>query len=219
MSYKNLFISLASAIGLSACSGSSDLPGSYIASEDGAAFMVQITSVEKGQLKGTLAAVVVDESGKTSAGTRPLSGTVEGDALNLSVENGDGLTVVTGAVEGDGLRLTFFSKGSSSQLKFTKSDASRFDELANATRRTAAEKVQEVENAAATKDRIEQRTKTQKSIDSLADDVFAKVRQVQEMSQKFDVVIKGYGAAQNDSAKMMKAKSSTNSASPEGQYR
>lgn len=204
---------------LVACSSTSGKLGSYIASDDDAAFMVQITSMENGQIKGSMSVVMADASGKTTAATRPISGTIEGNALNLSVENGTGLSLVTGTIEDDGLKLTFFAKGNSSQLKFTKSEASKFDELANATRHRAAEKGQEIESAAATKERIEQRVKVQKSIDRLADTVLAKAQEVQEKVRKIDVVIAEYGVAHNRAGKMQGAKAAIGSASPEAEYR
>lgn len=219
MSYKKFLFSLATFTMLVACSSTSGKLGSYIASEDDAAFMVQITSMENGQVKGSMSVVMADESGKTTAATRPMSGTIEGNALNLSVENGTSISLVTGTIEDDGLRLTFFAKGNSSQFKFAKSDASKFDELANATRHRAAQKGQEIESAAATKDRIEQRAKIQKSIDHLADAVFSKTQEVQEKVRKIDVVIAAYGAAHNRARKMQGAKAAIGSASPEAEYR
>jgi hypothetical protein len=219
VSYKKLLISLATVTMLVACSSTSGKLGSYIASDDDAAFMVQITSMENGQVKGSMSVVMADESGKTTAATRPMSGTIEGNALNLSVENGTGLSLATGTIEDDSLRLTFFAKGNSSQLKFAKSDASKFDELANATRHRAAEKGQEIESAAATKGRIEQRAKIQKSIDRLADAVFSKTQEVQEKVRKIDVVIAGYGSAHNRAEKMQGAKATIGSASPDAEYR
>lgn len=219
MSYKNLAISFLSVAALAACSSGSDKVGSYVASSDEAVLMVQISSVDKGQVKGAFSVVMVDENGKTTAATRPMSGTIEGNALNLSVENGTGLSIVTGSVEDDGLRLTFFGKGNSSQMMFAKSDASQFDKLANATRLYAVSKQQENENVAATGARIEQRSKIQKSIDRLTDSVFAKAHEVQEKGRKLNVVIAGYGAANTRSAKMQGARAATGSTSPEAEYR
>ena len=181
--------------------------------------MVQISSVDQGQVKGAFSVVMVDENGKTTAATRPMSGTIEGNALNLSVENGTGLSIVTGSVEDDGLRLTFFGKGNSSQMMFAKSDASQFDKLANATRLYAVSKHQENENVAAISARIEQRSKIQKSIDRLTDSVFAKAQEVQEKGRKLNVVIAGYGAANTRSAKMQGARAAIGSTSPEAEYR
>ncbi len=219
MSYKNLAISVLSVAALAACSSGSDKVGSYVASSDEAALMVQISSVDKGQVKGAFSVVMVDENGKTTAATRPMSGTIEGNALNLSVENGTGLSIVTGSVEDDGLRLTFFGKGNSSQMMFAKSDASQFDKLANATRLYAVSKQQENENVAATGARIEQRSKIQKSIDRLTESVFAKAQEVQEKGRKLDFVIAGYSAANTRSAKMQGTRAAIGSTSPEAGYR
>ncbi|RJF85542.1 hypothetical protein D3876_16585 [Sphingomonas cavernae] len=193
--------------------------GSYIASDDDAAFMVQITTIDDGRVNGSVSVVTSDENGKTKAVTRPMSGTIEGNALNLSVENGTGLSLVTGAVEGDNLRLTFFANGNSTQLNFAKRDAGKFEELANAKRHRAAEKQQEIETAAAVQDRVEQRAKIQKSIDRLADAVFTKAQEVQEKSRKMDVVIAGYRTAHDRAGRMQTAKRDMNLGSPESQYR
>ncbi len=204
---------------LAACSSESAKLGSYIATDDDTAFMVQIASIEDGRVNGSVSMVTADENGKTTAVTRPMSGTIEGKALNLSVENGTGLSLVTGTVQGENLRLTFFADGHSSQLILAKSDAEKFEQLANAKRHRAAEKQQGIETAAAMKDRVEQRSKTQKSIDQLADTVFEKTREAQEKSAKIDNVIAGYRTASDRVTKMHLAKRREDNGSPESEYR
>lgn len=147
-----------------------------------------------------------------------MSGTIEGGALNLSVENGTGLSLVTGNIDGDNLRLTFFGDGNSKQVTFTKSDAAKFTELANDKRHRAAENKQEIETAAAMKDRVEQRGKTQRSIDQLADSIFVKSQEVQEKSKKIEIVISGYRVAEERAGKMRSARQRTGTGSP-GEYR
>lgn len=204
---------------LAACSSQPAGVGSYVMSDTDTAMMVQITSIEDGRVNGTVSAVVSGEDGKTGAVTRTFSGTLEGKALNLSVENGNGLSLVTGMLEGDKLKLTFFGNGSSNQLIFAKSDASEFDKLVGSTRVRAAEKQQEIETAAAQKERMEQRSKTQKSIDDLADKLFAKAQELQQKTKKLDTVIAGYQSARNRVGKMQVAKRGIDASSYDGSYR
>lgn len=204
---------------LAGCSTKPEGIGSYVASDADTAMMVQITSIDEGRVNGTMSVVVADENGKTSAVTRPLSGTLEDNALNLSVENGTGLSLVTGMMEGEKLRLTFFGKGDSSQIVFAKSNAAEFDKLVGATRHRSAEKQQEIETAAAQKDRMEQRSKTQKSIDDLADKLFAKAQELQEKSKKIDIVIASYRSARDRIGKMQTAKRGIDTGADDGSYR
>lgn len=204
---------------LAGCSGQSAKIGSYVASDDDTAFMVQIASIKDGQVSGTVSVVTADNQGKTLAATRPMTGSIEGNALNLSVENGTGLSLVTGAVEGDALRLTFFANGNSSQLTFAKSDAGKFEQLASAKRHRAAEKQQEIETVAAVKDRVEQRGKIQRSIDQMADATFAKAGEVGEKSKKLEVVIAGYRVAHDRAGQMQTAKGRLNTETSDGAYR
>ena len=203
---------------LAACSSQPAGVGSYVMSDTDTAMMVQITSIEDGRVNGTVSAVVSGEDGKTGAVTRTFSGTLEGKALNLSVENGNGLSLITGMLEGDNLKLTFFGNGSSNQLIFAKSDASEFDKLVGSTRVRAAEKQQEIETAAAQKERMEQRSKTQKSIDDLADKLFAKAQELQQKTKKLDTVIAGYQSARNRVGKMQVAKRGIDATSYDGSY-
>lgn len=219
MSFRKLPISWVAIAMLAACSGESAKLGSYITSDDDTAFMVQIASIEDGRVNGSVSMVTADENGKTTAVTRPLTGTIEGKALNLSVENGTGLSLVTGMVQGDNLRLTFFADGNSTQMNLAKSDAGKFEQLANAKRHRAAEKQQGIETAAAMKNRVEQRSKTQKSIDQLADTVFDKTREVQEKSRKIEDVLTGYRAAYDRVSRMQLAKRRQDNGSPEAEYR
>lgn len=219
VSYMKWAVSWIAMAMLAGCSAGSGRLGSYIASDDDAALMVQITSNEDGRVSGSVSVVMADANGKTTAATRPMSGTIEGDAVNLSVENGTGLSLVTGAFDGENMRLTFFGNGNSSQLNFTKSDAGKFEELANARRHRAAEKQQEIETAAAMKDRMEQRAKRQKSIDWLANDIFRKAQEIQDKSKKVDVVIAEYRVAYERAAKMQTAKRSINNGSADAAYR
>lgn len=92
VAYRKLVISLVAIAMLAGCSRGSAKLGSYIASDDDTAFMVQIASIEDGRVSGSVSVVTSDDNGKTTAVTRPMSGTIEGDALNLSVENGTGLS-------------------------------------------------------------------------------------------------------------------------------
>lgn len=219
MSYRKLIVVGTVAGFLISCAGESASVGSYIASDDDTAFMVQITSIEEGRVYGTMSYISAEDDGKTEAIRRPMSGTIEGRALNLSVENGSGVSLVTGIVDGDKLQITFFADGSSNQLTFTRSEASKFPELANAMRRRTAEKQQEIETAAARKERMEQRSKIQKSIDQLADGVFAKAQEVQEKSKKIEVVIAAYRVGQERTGKMQNAKRRIDSSSSDGAYR
>ena len=204
---------------LAACSAQSNAVGSYVASDAGGALMVQITSVQDGQVSGTISLVGAADDGSNVAGSRHFSGTIEGKALNLSIENGTGVSLATGELEGDTLSLTLFANGNSSQFTLAKSDAEKFAELANASRVRAAEKKQDIEGEAALKDRVEQRSETQHSIDQLADSVFAKAGEVAKKSRKIGVVIAGYGAARDRTNRMRSAKSKINADSSEGSYR
>ncbi len=204
---------------LAGCSNQPDGAGSYVASDADSAMMVQITSIEDGRVSGTMSVVIADENGKTSAVTRPLSGTLEGNALNLSVENGTGLSLVTGMMEGEKLRLTFFGSGDSSQIIFAKSNAAEFDKLVGATRHRSAEKKQEIETATAQKERMEQRSKTQKTIEDLADKLFAKAQELQEKSKKIDIVIASYRSARDRLGKMQTAKRGIDTNADDGSYR
>ncbi len=180
--------------------------------------MVQITSADEGKISGTVSIVGAVQDGKNIAGARPFSGTIDGKAINLSIENGTGVSLATGAIEGDKLRLTWFANGSSTQATFEKSDAARFGELADASRTRAAEKRQDIESLAAAKDRTQRRSETQKSIEKLADKVFSKANELSEKSRKIDVLIAGYQAARNRTAKMKTAIQHINAKSPEGSY-
>jgi chromosome segregation ATPase len=91
--------------------------------------------------------------------------------------------------------------------------------LANANRIRAAEKKQEIESAAALDDRVEQRAKTQRSIDQLADSAFAKASEVWEKSRKVEVVIAGYRAGRDRTGRMQSAKRGIDAESNEGSYR
>jgi hypothetical protein len=204
---------------VAACAGKADGIGSYITSDDDAAFMVQIASIEAGHVTGKVSVITSDENGKITAVTRSMSGTIEGDALNLTIENGTGLSVVTGKMDGDNLHLTFFGDGTSSQLTFAKSDVSEFEELAQSKRVRAAEKTHEIESAAALKIRIEQRGKTQRSIDRFADDLFGKAEDAQDRYHGIESVIAGYRVAKARAGKMQSAKRTLNAESQEGSYR
>lgn len=204
---------------LAGCSSGADKLGSYIISDDDSVLLVQITSNEEGKISGSMSAVTADANGKTTAVTKSLSGTIEGDAVNLSVENGKGLSLVTGTFDGENMRLTFFGDGNSSQMNFIKSDAGKFEELANARRHRAAEKQREIEVAAAMKDRMEQRAKRQQSIDWLTNDIFKKAQEIQDKSKKTDVVIAGYRVVYERVAKMQAAKKSINNGSSDAVYR
>lgn len=205
---------------LAACSSHPDAMGTYVTSaKDDLAMMVQVTSDHDGQISGTVSVVTADGEGKNIAGTRSFNGTVEGKALNLQIENGTGVTLATGKLDGNNLRLTVFGNGESSQIMLTKGDAEKFDELANASRVRAAETKQEIASDAAFKDQIEQRSKTQRSIDQLADAMLAKAGEVLEKSRKMEVVISGYRAANERTAKMQNAKRSFDPNSDAGSYR
>lgn len=204
---------------LAGCNSQPAGVGSYIYSDTDGALMVQITSIENGRVNGSWSVVAAEDSGKTQAVTRPLSGTIEGNTLNLTVENGTGLSLVTGAIDGDDLRLTIFANGSSTQATLTKSDASKFEELANAERYRAAEKLKEVETAAASKDRIKQRSKIQDSIDQLADSMFEKAQKVHEDSKKTDIVIAEYRVGYSRVGKMRNAKQKFDADSGDDAYR
>lgn len=200
-------------------SGSGDSVGSYVTSDNDAAIMVQIASLHDGQVSGTISLVGAQADGKNVAGTRPFTGTIEGKALNLSIENGTGVSLATGTLEGSTLRLTLFANGNSTQLMLAKSDAEKFDQLANATRVRAAEKKQDIESVAASKDRTQRRSETQRSINQLADREFAKAGELLEKSRRIDVLIAGYRAARDRTAKMQSTKHSINANSSEGSYR
>jgi len=204
---------------LAGCSNQPDAMGSYVASDADGAMMVQFTSVHDGQVGGTISLVAANDDGKSLAGARPFSGTIEGKALNLSVENGTGVSMATGTLDGDTLRLTLFGNGNSTQFVLAKSDAEKFNELVNANRIRAAEKRQETESAAALNDHMDRRSKTQRSIDQLADSVFAKAGEVTEKSRRIDVVIAGYQAARDRTGRMQRAKSNIDTDSSEGSYR
>ena len=215
---KNIATAVAAGL-LAACSAQSNPIGSYVASDADAALMVQITSIHDGQVNGIISLVGAADDGKNIAGTRHFTGTIEGKALNLSVENGTGVNLATGELDGDTLTLTLFANGHSSQFSFAKSDAENFARLANASRVRAAEKKQDVESEAALKDRVDQRSKTQRTIDQLADRSFAKADGVSEKTRKIDVVIAGYRTATDRTAKMQSAKRNIDSGSSEGSYR
>lgn len=204
---------------LAGCSTQPDAMESYVASDTDGAIMVQFTSVHDGQVSGTISLVAANDEGKNLAGARPFSGTIEGKALNLSIENGTGASMATGTLDGDTLRLTLFGNGNSTQFTLAKSDAEKFNELVSASRIRAAEKRQEAEGIAALKDRMARRSKTQRSIDQLADSVFAKAGEVTEKSRKIDVVIAGYRAARDRTGGMQRARSNIDAESSEGSYR
>lgn len=208
-----------SAAVLSACSAQPAGVGSYIASDPDYAMMIQITSNDAGRVNGSLSVVASDENGKTHAVARPFSGTLEKDALNLSIENGQGVSLATGILDGKNLKLTFFNNGGSNQIAFVKKDASEFDKLVGNTRVRSAEKQQEIETAAAQRDRMAQRSKTQKSIDEFTDRVLAKASELRDKTKKLDVVIAGYQAAGSRIGKMQAAKRNLNANSDEGAYR
>ncbi len=218
MSYRMLTLSFLVAPLLAGCAIGSHAEGSYIASDADTAFMVQIASVADGKVTGTASVVASDKDGKTTAGTRPMSGTIEGNALNLSVENGTGLSLVTGTIDGDTLHLTFFGNGGSTRLDFAKADASKFPELVEATRRHAAEKKQEVQAVAADKVQVEQRFKTQRAIDRLADAAFVKGQELREKTGKLAGVIAAYRVARERSGKMQLAKRRLNTGTPDADY-
>jgi hypothetical protein len=204
---------------MAGCSSQPDTMDSYVTSDADGAMMVQFTSVRDGHVSGIVSLVAANKDGKNLAGTRSFSGTIEGKALNLSIENGTGVTMATGTLEGDTLRLTLFGNGNSTRFVLAKSEAEKFNEAANASRVRAAEKRQETESAAALSDRMEQRSKTQRSIDQLADSVFAKAGEVAEKSRKLDVVIAGYQTAKDRTGRMQSAMHNIDAASPEGSYR
>lgn len=218
MTYKNCMVALLGAVLLAGCNSQPAGVGSYIASDADGAFMVQITSIEDGRVNGSLSVIAATEDGKTPAVTRPISGTIEGNTLNLTVENGTGLSLVTGAIDGNDLRLTLFGNGNSTQLTLAKSDASKFEELANGQRYRAAEKLQQVETAAASKERIKQRSKIQDSIDRLADNMFEKSQEVQEKSKKTDLVIAEYRVGYSRVGKMRSAKQKFDAESVDDAY-
>ena len=219
MNYKNCMVAILATVLLAGCNSKPAGVGSYIVSEDDGALMVQITSIEAGRVNGSFSVVTAVNGGKTQAVTRPLSGTIEGNALNLTVENGTGLSLVTGVIDGDDLRITMFANGSSTQATLAKSDAGKFEELANGQRYRAAEKLQEVETAAASKERIKQRSKIQDSIDRLADSMFDKSQEVQEKSKKTDIVIAEYRVGYSRVGKMRSAKQKFDAESVDDAYR
>lgn len=204
---------------LAACSSQSDAVGTYVASDADSAMMVQIASAHEGKISGTVALVGAAQDGKSIAGARPFNGTIDGKAINLSIENGTGVSLATGDLEDDKLRLTWFANGSSTQVTFVKSDAAKFGDLANATRVRAAEKKQDIESLRASKVRAQRRSETQKSIEKLADREFKKANELSEKSRKIDVLITGYRAARNRTAKMQSAIRNINANSSEGSYR
>lgn len=204
---------------LAGCASQPAGVGSYVTAEDGAAMMVQITSIDEGRVTGTVSVVTSEENGKTSAMTRSFSGTLEGKALNLSIENGYGVSLATGMLEGDRLRLTFFGNGNSQQILFAKSDATEFDRRVDATRIRSAEKKQEIETAAAQKERIEQRAKTQRAINVLADNLFEKARDIQEKAKRLDAVMAGYRSARDRVGKMQTTKRGIDVNSYDASYR
>lgn len=219
VAYKNCMVAWLAANLLVGCNSQPAGVGSYIASDADGAFMLQITSIEDGRVNGSLSVIGATDDGKTPAVMRPISGTIDGKTLNLTFENGTGLSLVTGAIDGDNLRLTLFNNGNSTQLTLAKSDASKFEELANKQRHLAAEKLQQVETAAASKERIKQRSKIQDSIDRLADSMFEKSQEVLEKSKKTDIVIAEYRLAYTRVGKMQNAKQKFDAESVDGAYR
>ncbi len=141
-----------------------------------------------------------------------------GSVTSPSVENGTGLSLVTGTIDGDTLHLTFFGNGSSTRLDFAKADASKFPELVEATRRHAAEKKQEVQAIAADKVQVEQRTKTQRQIDQLADAAFAKGQELGEKTGRLAGVIASNRVAHERAGKMQLAKRRLNTGIPDADY-
>lgn len=210
---------IVSAALLAGCSSQPTGVGSYITSDSDTAMMVQIASIEDGRVTGTVSMVKSDKDGTTDAVARPFTGTLENKALNLSLENGRGLSLVTGILDGENLKLTFFGNGNSSQIAFIKKDAGEFDKLVGNTRVRSAEKQQEIEIAAAQKGRMEQRSKTQKSIDGLADRTLAKASELREKTKKLDLVIAGYQSAGSRIGKMQVAKRNLNANSDDAAYR
>lgn len=176
------------AVLLAACSTDPAGVGSYVASEQDGAMMVQITAIDDGRVTGTLSMVSANSQGKTSAVTRPLSGTLEGEALNLTIDNASGPSLITGTLDGDALRLTFFGRENSSEVVFTRSDAEKFNALVADTRQQAAATKLGLEADAAQQDRITRRAKTQAAIDRDADRLLAKAQELSEKLKRLDVI-------------------------------
>lgn len=216
---RNCFAAMAGVVLVAGCNSQPTGVGSYIFSDTDGAVMVQITSTKDGQVSGSWSVVKTFADGKTKAGSRPLSGTIEGNALNLTVENSAGPSLVTGTVDGDNLRLTIFVNGKSSKVTLAKSDASKFEKLANGQRSRAQEKLQETEAVAASKNRIKQRSKTQESIDRLADGIVEKSQEVQEKSKRVDIIAAEHRVAYSRAGKMRSAKQKLNAESADGGYR
>lgn len=216
---KSWFVTSITAVLLAACSTDPAGVGSYVASEQNGAMMVQITAIDAGRVTGSLSMVGANSQGKTSAVTRPLSGTLEGEALNLTIDNASGPSLITGTLDGDALRLTFFGRENSSELVFTRSDAAKFNALVADTRQQAAATKLRLEADAAQQDRITRRAKTQAAIDRDADRLLAKAQELSEKLKRLDVVITQHRALHDRIAKLQAAQRTTDSGTSDGAYR
>lgn len=216
---KSWLVTSITAVLLAACSADPAGVGSYVASEQDGAMMVQITSIDAGRVTGTLSMVSADNHGKTSAVTRPLSGTLEGEALNLTIDNAAVPSLITGTLDGDALRLTFFGRENSSEVVFTRSDAAKFNALVADTRQHAAATKLGLEADAAQQDRITRRAKTQAAIDRDADRLLAKAQELSEKLKRLDVITAQHRALHDRIAKLQAAQRTTDSGTSDGAYR
>lgn len=191
---------------LASCAAHSNEVGSYVMSDDDGVVMVQITSIEKGLVNGTIAMVTANQDGGNDAAARPFSGTIEGGAVNLTIGTGLGSALATGKFDGDQLRLTLYANGKSSQITLAKSDAGKFDELANATRVRASEKKQQIQSAAVATKREVQRSTFQETIDRQAHSILEKATELGGKIQKFEAVMASYRDARQRATAMKTAK-------------
>lgn len=123
---------------LTACSGR-DATGTYLGGDESAQVMLQITSVDNGDVKGTLTAAIADGNGRVKAVNRTVSGTVSDQLLNLTVDNWSDLSLLTGKLNGDTFEITGFGSGRTTTLRLQRTNASEFAERVAAMRRDAAE--------------------------------------------------------------------------------
>lgn len=129
------------------CAGSGATTGTYIATDDNAALMVEIQTGKDSEVSGAITLVGVDPRGALISGKRPFSGTIQGDTLNLNIENGLGLTIATGTKIDEGLDLTLLHDGTSERYTFKRQQPDQFPKIVADFRVRAASQKQAVQQA------------------------------------------------------------------------
>lgn len=201
------------------CASSGATGGTYIATNDDVALMIELQPEKDAEVTGAITLVGVDPKGALISARRSLSGTVSGDTLNLNIENGSGLTIATGTKVEEGLDLTMLHDGTSEHYIFKRQSPEQFPKIVADFRVRAATQKQAAQQASLDVIKEKALAGYQDRINSIAAEVTKGAEGVSDATSRINSAAQSYLPVSIKIARLRSAEKATSSRFGSDDYR